>query len=235
MEFSIKLGSPEKQRSGCVVVGVFEGGKLSDAAKLLDVSARGALGKIIARGDMSGKVATTLLLHNVPNVLCERVLLVGLGEHRELSARQYIECVRAAMRALCATGAKDAALGALAGEAFEREFLVPEDFAVFGVEAPEFVGDAGDDGDFADTGGRLQILNDEGREEIVHLAGFGREFRFPEELNAASVGFGDGVVIFEPAGACGVSAGGKEVGGEAWEGETESEERETDFQMDSSE
>ena len=110
MEFSIKLGSPEKQRSGCVVVGVFEGGKLSDAAKLLDVSARGALGKIIARGDMSGKVATTLLLHNVPNVLCERVLLVGLGEHRELSARQYIECVRAAMRALWATGAKDAVL-----------------------------------------------------------------------------------------------------------------------------
>ena len=110
MEFSIKLGSPEKQRSGCVVVGVFEGGKLSDAAKLLDVSARGALGKIIARGDMSGKIATTLLLHNVPNVLCERVLLVGLGEHRELSARQYIECVRAAMRALCATGAKDAVL-----------------------------------------------------------------------------------------------------------------------------
>jgi leucyl aminopeptidase len=33
MEFSIKSGSPEKQRSGCVVVGVFEGRKLSASAR----------------------------------------------------------------------------------------------------------------------------------------------------------------------------------------------------------
>ena len=35
MEFSIKSGSPEKQRSGCVVVGVFEGRKLSLSAQAI--------------------------------------------------------------------------------------------------------------------------------------------------------------------------------------------------------
>ena len=33
MEFSIKSGSPEKQRTGCVVVGVFEGRKLTGSAQ----------------------------------------------------------------------------------------------------------------------------------------------------------------------------------------------------------
>ena len=110
MEFSIKQASPEKQRSGCVVVGVFEGGKLSDAAQALDMISRHALRDVVARGDLPGKAATTLLLHNVPNTLCERILLVGLGKQQEFGARQYRDCVRAAMRVLQTTGAKDAVL-----------------------------------------------------------------------------------------------------------------------------
>ena len=34
MEFTIKSGSPEKQRSACVVVGVFDNRKLSLSAEL---------------------------------------------------------------------------------------------------------------------------------------------------------------------------------------------------------
>ena len=55
MEFSIKSGSPEKQRCGCVVVGVFEQRQLSLAAELLDNAAAGALSDILRRGDMDGK------------------------------------------------------------------------------------------------------------------------------------------------------------------------------------
>ena len=36
MEFSIKSNSPEKQRSGCVIIGVFESRKLTEAAERLD-------------------------------------------------------------------------------------------------------------------------------------------------------------------------------------------------------
>ena len=36
MEFSIKSGSPEKQRSACVVVGVFDSRKLTLPAELID-------------------------------------------------------------------------------------------------------------------------------------------------------------------------------------------------------
>jgi leucyl aminopeptidase len=110
VEFSIKQGSPEKLRSGCVMVGVFDGGKLADSAQVLDISAQHYISEIIARGDMTGKAASTLLLHNVPHVASERVLLLGLGKRAELDSRQYRDCVRAAMRALQATGTKDALL-----------------------------------------------------------------------------------------------------------------------------
>ena len=110
MEFSIKSLQPGRTRSGCVVVGVFESRKLSTSAAQLDEAAQGYLANIVRRGDIDGKSGTTLLLHNVPGVTAERVLLAGLGREAELAARSYREAVAAAVRAVNATGAKDAEL-----------------------------------------------------------------------------------------------------------------------------
>ena len=107
MEFSIKSGSPEKQRSACVVVGVFEPRKLTLAAELLDNAARNHLSDIIRRGDMEGKSGSTLLLHNVPGTLCDRVLLVGLGKEKEFGDKEYCDAVRSAVRTLNETGSFD--------------------------------------------------------------------------------------------------------------------------------
>ncbi len=110
MEFSIKSGGPERARAGCVVVGVFEPRKLSSVAAALDRVAKGYLTGILQRGDMEGKLGSTLLLHDVPNVACERVLLVGLGRDGEFRDKQYREAVSAAIRTLNATGAAEATL-----------------------------------------------------------------------------------------------------------------------------
>ncbi len=110
MEFSIKQGAPESLKSGCVVVGVYDGGKLSKAAQALDKAAKHVLSDVIAHGDMNGKSATTLLLHKVPGIAAQRVLLVGLGKPSELDNRTRVDILRAAFKALHATAAKDAAL-----------------------------------------------------------------------------------------------------------------------------
>lgn len=110
MEFSIKSGSPEKQRSACVVVGVFEPRKLSLAAELIDRSSNGYVSDIIRRGDMEGKLGSTLLLHNVPNTLCDRVLLVGLGKEREFREKEYRQSVQTAIKMLNETGSMEAVL-----------------------------------------------------------------------------------------------------------------------------
>lgn len=108
MEFSIKNGHPEKQRSDCVIVGVYESRKLSNAAQAIDDASAGYLANILKRGDMDGKLEATLMLHNVPGTLSERVLLVGLGKEPDFNEKQYCKAVRASIKALATSGASEA-------------------------------------------------------------------------------------------------------------------------------
>ncbi len=110
MEFSIKSGSPEKQRSACVVVGVFESRKLTLPAELLDKAANGQIADIIRRGDMEGKAGSTLLLHNLPGTLCDRVLLIGLGKEKDFREKEFSNAIRTAVKTLNETGAFDASI-----------------------------------------------------------------------------------------------------------------------------
>jgi leucyl aminopeptidase len=100
VEFSIKNGNPEKQSTDCVIVGVFEGQKLSDAAKSLDVASEKAISAVLKHGDMDGKLSATLVLHHVVNIEAKRVLLVGLGKAADFTEKQYRQAARAAIKAI---------------------------------------------------------------------------------------------------------------------------------------
>ena len=110
MEFSIKQGNPALLKSGCIVAGVFEGGKLSKAAQAIDKAASHMISSIVKRGDMTGKAASTLLLPKLEGVAAERVLLVGLGNPKELNNKSCTEILNAVFRVMHATPAKDTAL-----------------------------------------------------------------------------------------------------------------------------
>jgi leucyl aminopeptidase len=128
MEFSIKSGSPEKQRVACVIVGVYETRKLTLAADLLDRISNGFVSDVIRRGDMEGKLGSTLVLHSVPHALCDRVMLVGLGKEREFRAKEYREAIRASVRALAQTSSTEAVsyLSELPVKKHEVEWLVEQ-------------------------------------------------------------------------------------------------------------
>lgn len=100
MEFSIKNGNPEKQRIDCAIVGVFEGNKLSDAAKELDKAADKAISAILKNGDFEGKLNSYMVLHQLSGVESDRVMLIGLGKQDEFTEKQYRQAVRAAIKAL---------------------------------------------------------------------------------------------------------------------------------------
>lgn len=108
MEFSVKSGSPEKQRSACIVVGVYEPRRLSAVAEQLDKISEGYISNLLRRGDLEGKPGQMLLLHHVPNVLSERVLLVGCGKERELDERQYRQIIAKTISTLNETGSMEA-------------------------------------------------------------------------------------------------------------------------------
>ena len=93
MEFTVKNGTPEKQRSPCLIIGVYEAHRLTPSAEKLDKTAGGYISQLLRRGDLEGKVGQTLLLHNVPETLAERVLLVGCGPAAEVGDTQYRKAV----------------------------------------------------------------------------------------------------------------------------------------------
>ncbi len=100
MDFSIKVGAPEKQKSSCIVVGQLEDKKLLPSAVSLDRASNGYLSKLMASGDLSGRAGTATMLHHIPGVTAERVLVVGLGKSGDLGAKAYREAVSRAVRAL---------------------------------------------------------------------------------------------------------------------------------------
>ena len=108
MEFSIKAGTPEKLRSGCIAVGVFDAKQLTPAAAAIDKASNGYLTEILRRGDLEAKAGATLMLHNVPGSACERVLLVSLGKQAEFSDKNFRSAIDGAAKALATCGGKDA-------------------------------------------------------------------------------------------------------------------------------
>src|SRR5210317_496230 len=104
MEFSVKSGSPAKQRSACVVVGVFEPRRLSPAAESLDKASNGYISSLLRRGDIEGQLGQTLLLHNIPETLADRLLLVGCGKEREIGDKEFKCIIDSAVSRLNETG-----------------------------------------------------------------------------------------------------------------------------------
>lgn len=109
MDFFVRSGHPEKQRTGCVIVGIHERRVPSAAAATLDALCSGAISSVMRRGDMDGKLGQTLVLHRPAGLLCDRVLLVGLGRERNFDEAAFRKANLAALRALKNTGAVDAA------------------------------------------------------------------------------------------------------------------------------
>ena len=110
MDFAVKGGRLDEQRSGCIVIGVHDDGKLPAAAMELDAASRDAIAEALRRGDFDGELGATLLLPGTANAAFERVLLVGLGPEADFIESSYHAALGAATKALRTTGAADAML-----------------------------------------------------------------------------------------------------------------------------
>jgi leucyl aminopeptidase len=100
MEYSIKSGDPAKQRTACLILGVFAKRQLSPTAQQVDKASKGFLQDILKRGDLTGESGQQLMLYDLPGVDAERVLLVGLGKASELNRKRYMKALTSAIKYL---------------------------------------------------------------------------------------------------------------------------------------
>ena len=108
MEISVKTINFESVKSPCLVIGVLDKHKLTDSAQQLDKLSNGFISQIIRRGDISGAIDDSLMLHDVPGLKSARVLLVGCGKLSELSHQKYNTIICSASTALSKANIKNA-------------------------------------------------------------------------------------------------------------------------------
>lgn len=100
MDYSIETAPLEELQCDCVIVGVYQDQQLSPSATVLNNSTNGLINNIVSRGDLSGKNGETVLINAVPGSKIERILLVGLGENKPLSGKNYKKALLAAVNSL---------------------------------------------------------------------------------------------------------------------------------------
>lgn len=108
MEISVKTINLETVKTPCIVVGVNDKHKLTASAQQLNTLANGLISKLLHRGDISGEIGDSLMLHDVPGLKSERLLLVGCGKPAELTQKKYQTILTNASNTLSKANIKNA-------------------------------------------------------------------------------------------------------------------------------
>jgi len=109
MQFSAKTGDLSALPTGCLIIGLFEGGKLAGIEKELDKTTKTYLAKIVKNSAFEGSAGQNLLMYDVTGLAAERVLLVGLGAEKKFDLRAFRKVLNKAAQSLNHAGVKDAA------------------------------------------------------------------------------------------------------------------------------
>ena len=108
MEFFVTSAGPDRQRTDCAIVGVYDKGVLTSAAEDLDRRIGGRIARLVKRGDLRGKSGDSVLLADISGGPCERVIVLGLGARNAFKRKQYRKAISSALATLARTGARDA-------------------------------------------------------------------------------------------------------------------------------
>ena len=107
VECKLSNANPLKIKTGCLILPVSNKKKLAGSVALADTESDKYLSKILKRDDLADTVGATLMLHDVPNLSAQRVLLVSTGSNKPLSAQQFEKITTAVASALSVPGIKE--------------------------------------------------------------------------------------------------------------------------------
>src|SRR5688572_3525643 len=104
MRISLENSPAAKTETQALVTYVFEAEKdskqLDGAVAEVDLALDGAIGRLVTSGELTGKPLEMTLLHMLPGVTAERVLIVGAGKRDKFSNADLRKLAAAAVRHL---------------------------------------------------------------------------------------------------------------------------------------
>jgi leucyl aminopeptidase len=107
MDYSCKLGAPNSLKTACLLVGVYDNNQLTPQGAALDEALAGQLKRVLKRHDFSAELGQCQVLYDLADCAAARVMLVGLGEKKAFSSRQFRSALLPAFQQLEKSGAGD--------------------------------------------------------------------------------------------------------------------------------
>ncbi len=108
MQFTTTHDSPVTVQTDCLIVGITEDGSFTDHLRAIDAASDGLLTRMQAAGELPRAAGKTLMLHAVPDLKAERLLITGLGKSDKLDGAQFYKVACGAGKALRQSRAKSA-------------------------------------------------------------------------------------------------------------------------------
>ena len=106
MQYFTTTSKASRRAVDCVIVGIYDGGKLGIGAGDVDASSKGAIKRLIKSGDLLSQVGSCTVLNGVAGVRAARVAVVGLGKPKEFGAKQFRSAFGSALRAIARSKSK---------------------------------------------------------------------------------------------------------------------------------
>ena len=107
MQLKHSNADPLNAGTGCLILPVGNRKKLTGTITLADTGSDKYLSKILKKNDLADSVGATLMLHNVPGLKAQRVLLVSAGSSKKITTQQFDQITRATATALSTPAIKD--------------------------------------------------------------------------------------------------------------------------------
>src|SRR5215510_5618928 len=83
IDVELQTTAAERIHTGVLVVGAFADGTMPPVSDRIDKASKRKLSSVITQGDLDKKAGSTVLLHGLPGIEADRVLLVSLGLRAE--------------------------------------------------------------------------------------------------------------------------------------------------------
>ena len=109
MKYFTTTSAASRRAGSCIIVGIYERGRLGEAATDIDKASKGLIRHRIKSGDLTGQLGHTRLLTSVDGVKAQRVLVVGLGKLSSFGISPFRQATDAAINALKSSKVADVA------------------------------------------------------------------------------------------------------------------------------
>jgi leucyl aminopeptidase len=107
MNYFTTTSAASRRAVDCVIVGIYDRGRMSTGAADVDAASNGLLKKLLKNGDLSSRLGRCAVLTDVAGVKASRVAVVGLGKYSVFDIAKFRRALGAALQAISGTKSRE--------------------------------------------------------------------------------------------------------------------------------